>query len=63
MHWWMVTFSFAVRLLLFGQKLQDNTEESARTNEEHHTRVEVERFLLQRQSPVNALHSLLETLV
>lgn len=25
-HWWMATFS--VSLLLFGQKLQDNTEES-----------------------------------
>lgn len=29
-HWRMVSISFAFRLLLFGQKLQDNTEESVR---------------------------------
>lgn len=34
-HRWMATFS--VSLLLFGQKLQNNTEESVEEKEEAHT--------------------------
>ena len=33
-HWRMVTFSLTISLLLFGQKLQDNTEESVRKQKE-----------------------------
>lgn len=39
-HWWMATFS--VSLLLFGQKLQDNTEESV-TRERGGSRLAVRR--------------------